>query len=187
MILCVYILSKLNVLHSFVKIIFYAKFHSMAFCILKERLPYYGSTASLLDSLSMAGSFDFVLLLYHPSFGMIHMNFFDLCLTWLYFRMLFIARAPTHMFVGCNPQNVVDGRLGLHRFIGYKHTPHMSCSFFCSLLCVCRHCQSKDIFWKALFSYLSHDVWFGCFQIVDGSESSCLSDWPYSLFVDMVE
>ena len=85
MILCVYILSKLNVLHSFVKIIFYAKFHSMAFCILKERLPYYGSTASLLDSLSMAGSFDFVLLLYHPSFGMIHMNFFDLCLTWSYF------------------------------------------------------------------------------------------------------
>ena len=53
----------------------------MAFCILKERLPYYGNTASLLDSLSMAGSFDFVLLLYHPSFGMIHMNFFDLCLT----------------------------------------------------------------------------------------------------------
>ena len=80
----------------FVKIIFYTKLHTTAFCILKailkailkEQLPYYGNTASLLDSLSMAGSFDFVLLLYHPSFGMIHMNFFALCLTWLYFEVL---------------------------------------------------------------------------------------------------
>lgn len=51
---------------------------------------------------------------------MIHMNFFDLCLTWLYFEMLFLTRALVLMFVGCNPQNVVDGRLGLQQFIGYK-------------------------------------------------------------------
>ena len=139
--MCLHLISKLYVFHSFCEKYFYTKFHTTAFCflkvILKERLPYYGNTASLLDSLSMAGSFDFVLLLYHPSFGMIHMNFFDLCLTWLYFEVL------------------------------------LSCGFFCSLLCVCRHGQSKDIFLKALFSYLSHDVCFGCFQIVDGSESSC--------------
>ena len=181
MILRVYILfQNCTPFTHFVKIIFYTKFHTMAFCILKvilkKRLPYYGNTASLLDSLSMAGSFDFVLLLYHPSFGMIHMNFFDLCLTWLYFEVLFLTRALAPMFVGCNPQNVVGGRLELQRFIGYKHTSYMSCGFFCSLLCVCRHGQSKDIFLKALFSYLSHDVCFGCFQIVDGSESSCLSD-----------
>lgn len=42
---------------------------------------------------------------------MIHMNFFDLCLTWLYFEVLFLTRALAPMFVGCNPQNVVDGRL----------------------------------------------------------------------------
>lgn len=86
---CLHFVSKLYVFHSFCEKYFYTKFHTTAFCILKvilkERLPYYGNTASLLDSLSMAGSFDFVLLLYHPSFGMIHMNFFDLCLTWLYF------------------------------------------------------------------------------------------------------
>lgn len=174
---CLHFVSKLYVFHSFCENYFYTKFHTTAFCflkvILKERLPYYGNTASLLDSLSMAGSFDFVLLLYHPSFVMIHMIFFDLCLTWLYFEVLFLTRAFVPTFVGCNPQNVVGGRLELQRFIGYKHTSYMSCGFFCSLLCVCRHGQSKDIFLKALFSYLSHDVCFGCFQIVDGSESSC--------------
>lgn len=112
---CLNFISKLYVFHSFCEKYFYTKFHTTAFCILKvilkERLPYYGNTASLLDSLSMAGSFDFVLLLYHPSFGMIHMNFFDLCLTWLYFEVLFLTRALAPMFVGCNPQNVVDGRL----------------------------------------------------------------------------
>lgn len=124
MILCVYIFFKIVCLSLICEKYFYTKFHTTAFCflkvILKERLPYYGNTASLLDSLSMAGSFDFVLLLYHPSFGMIHMNFFDLCLTWLYFTVLYIARALIPMFVGCNPQNVVDGRLGLQQFIGYK-------------------------------------------------------------------